>query len=259
MPVGYSPDSEPLFNILDIQGLNPIKADVNTTSYGSVDGEFLTGTRVGKRNIVLTIGLNPDWADNTPSKLRRTLDAYFMTKQSCNLLITDDDLGILTILGIVESSEPSIFSKDMEQQVSLICVDPYFRSYSSHIINGNVNDPEITIDYPGNVDYGMVVGIDFVSGASPTHIEIHAGDTTFKLDGAIEMDSTHNLNVSSYPGLKYAIRLEETTFATDNLLHLLESDSQWLLFHPGSNPFEVTSDAGIQSWTLSYYDRYGSL
>ncbi len=71
--------------IRNIEGLGPVKASVNTSPFGSVDGESYTGSNVGKRNIVMTLGLNPNWRDQSMASLRQLLYAYFMPKQFVKL------------------------------------------------------------------------------------------------------------------------------------------------------------------------------
>ena len=44
-----------LIQIRNIDGLDPVKASVNTSPFGSVDGASYVGSSVESRNIVLTI------------------------------------------------------------------------------------------------------------------------------------------------------------------------------------------------------------
>src|SRR5664279_2906619 len=67
-----SVETDPI-QILKVDGLGPVKAAVTTTPFGDFDGESLPAASVGKRNIVLTFGLNPDWADQTFESLRAIL------------------------------------------------------------------------------------------------------------------------------------------------------------------------------------------
>lgn len=56
LPIG-SEDTP--FQVIDIQGIGPVKANINTTALSQ--NEILTGTSLPKRNIVIVLGLNPDW------------------------------------------------------------------------------------------------------------------------------------------------------------------------------------------------------
>ena len=54
--------SDPL-QILNIDGLGPVDASILSTPYATLDGETYVGSSVGKRNITLTLGLNPYWTE----------------------------------------------------------------------------------------------------------------------------------------------------------------------------------------------------
>ena len=98
-----------LFEVRNIDGLGAVKADVNTTPLGSVDGESFVGSSVGKRNIVLTLGLTPDWNDWTMSRLRRLLDKYFMPKLKIRFVFETMEFSPVEIFGYIESNEPNIY------------------------------------------------------------------------------------------------------------------------------------------------------
>ncbi len=80
-----------LIQIRNIDGLDPVKASVNTSSYGSVDGASFTGSAVSTRNIVLTVHPNPDWDIWTHESLRRLIYSYFMPKRPIRLVFYSDD------------------------------------------------------------------------------------------------------------------------------------------------------------------------
>ncbi len=44
------------FHIRNVEGLGPVKSTVNSRAYGLLDGEYYTGSHVGKRNVVITLG-----------------------------------------------------------------------------------------------------------------------------------------------------------------------------------------------------------
>jgi len=117
-----------LIQISNIDGLDPVKASVNTSPYGSVDGASYTGSSVLSRNIVLTLKLNPDWNTWTYEKIRRLIYSYFMPKLITRLVFYSDDMIPVEILGIVESASVNPFSKDPEILVSIVCPNPYFQA-----------------------------------------------------------------------------------------------------------------------------------
>ncbi|HXQ38634.1 MAG TPA: phage tail domain-containing protein, partial [Anaerolineales bacterium] len=158
--LGDSVDND-LIQIRDIGGLEPVKANINTTPFAGYNGEYYLGSNIGKRNIVVTFGLNPDWEDQSISTLRQLLQSYFMTQNQIKLRFFSDELPTCEILGYTESFEPNRFSKDPEVQVSIICPEPDFVGIVPTVINGTVqNTLEYTeIVYEGSVPTGFVLEV----------------------------------------------------------------------------------------------------
>jgi hypothetical protein len=148
-----NPSDTDLFEVRNIDGLGPVKADVNTTPR-SIPGVSFVGTNVGGRNIVLTLGLNPDWDDWTFSRLRRFLDKFFMPEQQVRLVFETMEFSPVEISGYIEANEPNMFSKDPEHQISIICPDLYFRSVDIVTYLARTDEDPLEIDYEGNVATG---------------------------------------------------------------------------------------------------------
>ena len=100
-----------LIQIRDIQGLDPVKASINTSPFGSVDGASYVGSSVLSRNIVLTLHPNPDWDDWTYEGLRRLIYSYFMPKRNTKLVFYSDDMIPVEISGIVEDVQVNPFQQ----------------------------------------------------------------------------------------------------------------------------------------------------
>jgi hypothetical protein len=253
-----------LYEIRNIDGLGPVKADINTSPLGSIDGESYAGSSVGGRNIVLTIGLKPDWLGWSPEALRRKLDNYFMPKKRIALLIDTESLSGMYIRGYVESNEPNIFSKDPEIQISIICPEPYFRDSFATLLNGTTTDDDIGINYTGTVDAGMQVGVGDHgdTGPFPGQVRIFSGGKLMTVTKPGLLGSNMGVGMSSLPGLKYIINQAHLIPGPPDaslLQYMTLSAGVWPKFHPGIQSFFVTTDVGSFSWYLSYFKLYGSL
>lgn len=114
-------------NIMNITGITPIGADIFITPFASIDGGIFSGARVPSRNIVFTLGMlnNPKDAENSRHKVYN----FFRIKDPVNLVFHTDE-RILQIDGYVESVDGEIFSEQETLTVSIICVNPWFRSIS---------------------------------------------------------------------------------------------------------------------------------
>lgn len=254
-----------LIQIRNIDGLDPVKASVGTSQYGSIDGGAYTGSSVPSRNIVLTLHANPDWDLWSYENIRRLLYQYFMPKRQVRLVFDSDDMNSVEIFGYVESVSSNLFSKDPDIVVSILCPDPYFISVDPIVVTGqSIRSGGITtiIDYEGSVESGIKVKVSQVSGASPASIAIQIGDpfsSSFSIDAVV--DATKFFEMSSIPRNKYIQNVDIDVGLITNLLsrsHVQEGSS-WPILQPGENEFSVITDAGVQDWELTYYERFGGL
>lgn len=249
--------------IRNIEGIGPVNASVNTTPYGSIDGESYSGSTVGKRNIVLTLGLNPNWVDQSVESLRQMLYAYFMPKKSITIHFFSTHLPEIIIAGYVESATPNIFSKDPEMQISIICPNPDFVSVDPTVFTGaTISTPALSfIDYEGTVPTGFVLKVES-SVLLPTYedsvgISVEA-DTLMNFGvNRVLIDSTQYLEMSSVQGQKY-IRTVDLSNVITSLMGEI-GDSDWPHLDHGMNGFEVTTDIEGLDWTLTYYERFGGI
>jgi hypothetical protein len=192
------------------------------------------------------------------------LYSYFMPKQAVRLELYSDDMEDLEITGVVESLTANMFSNDPEIQVSIICPDPYFSAIDPQIISGNTSDDILDIVYDGSVPAGIQVKVEQVSGTNPNELTIQIGNpdlTFFKAVLPNLITSTKYFHMSSLPLNKYSETVNESNGVSTSLLSNLvtEEGSEWPMLLPGTNQFQVTSDNGVQSWELTYYERFGGI
>jgi tail protein len=270
LQLGGREDMDPI-HIRDIKGLGPVKADINTTPFGSGDGGFYTGGSVNVRNIVLTLGFNPDWIVHTVSSLRQIVYGYFMSKQPVTLRFFRDDGPAVEIQGYTETNEPDIFSKDPEMEISVICPLPDFIAVSQSVVTGTAKETPDPPEYSeftlvGNVDTsGRVVLTTIEDDPSPTydgfvtleHETLAPGTNTFEVTGSVAEGM--DLIIDSARGAKVAENIIGAEHI--NLLNSMTSDSKWLSLRPGTNKFRIRLAPGApdKAWTLTYYERFGGL
>lgn len=266
--VDGTPATDPI-QIRSIDGLGPVAAQVNTEQYGSVSGEFYKGSFTGKRNIVLTIGLNPNWYNQTIESLRQILYAYFMPGSKVKLRFTSTHMAQVDIEGYVETMEPSMFSKDPEIQVSIICPKPAFIGSSLTVVPGptlSLPDGEPTvINYLGTLPTGFVLTV------APTELTpiMTGGEVRIINDDLIgpidiftviaTIDSSKFLKISTVQGDKYVRQVATPSGTPTSILGQQSPGSVWMELQQGLNNFRVMSEAPGQVWTLEYYERYGGI
>lgn len=266
--VGTLAATDPV-QIRDIKGLEPVKAAISTQALGTTAksnrGEAYQGSSVGARNIVLTMGLNPDWHDQTVEGLRQLLYAYFMTPLWCKLRFFSDIRPPVDIEGYVESMDPNIFSEDPEVQVSIICPKPDFIDASSTLIYGEVDDGtlENEFNYIGTVDTGLELRVEQTAG-NPTYtgslqvIVNYLTPVMFEID-PVTINGVKHFKLSTLPYAKRAVNVAVADGALTNLLDAVTDISQWPLIQPGLNVLQVIGEESGQKWTLAYFNRFGGL
>jgi len=252
-----------LIQIRNIDGLDPVKASVNTSPFGSIDGVAYTGSSVPSRNIVLTLHPNPDWNNWSFESLRRLLYSYFMPKQLTRLVFSSTDMPPVEIYGYVESAEVSQFSKDIELLVSIVCPDPYFTAVSPTVLAGQSSDGSnpLKINYNGSIEAGINVEVTRLSDPAPTVIGVQIGDPSlsyYRVTATVSASMYFLTN--SVPAQKYVRNVTLNTGVITNLLSKTQRGSNWPTLKPGVNNFSVITDTpGNQDWQLTYFERFGGL
>jgi hypothetical protein len=263
---GLMPSDDPVF-IRDIAGLEPVKADIATTPFASGRGELYQGSTVPKRNIVLTLGLNPDWeGQQTMASLRQILYRYLMPENWTKLRFFSQELPDVDIEGYVESMDPNMFSQDPEMQISIICPKPDFIEVDSTIYNGVVDDGtlEFTFDYAGSIETGYELRVDFTPDnldytgpVTITHTAFQK-DQLFKVD-PVTIDGIRYFKMSSVANAKRVQSVAKADGELTNLLAVMTGESVWPVLRPGENVIKVAATENGQAWTLAYFNRYGGL
>lgn len=252
-----------LFEMHNIDGLEAVKATITTSQFASGDGEGFGGSSIGKRNLVFTIGLNPDWNEFTMTALRRKLDAYFMPQMNVTIFFEGDEQAPVVISGYVESNEPNIFTKDPEHQVSIICPEPDFVAVDPIVFTTSANNdlPDV-IDYNGTIETGYNLEVSYVDGVGVGRLFVKQGNpvvTIFEVGS--EVNEVWTFIMSSVKRKKFAQSVNLTDESIVNALGGITDTSIWPKLYPGNNNFKVDTDEADNNLLvkLTYYARYGSL
>jgi hypothetical protein len=253
--------------VRNIDGLGPVKADILSTQFATGDGELFQGSSVGKRNIVMTLGFNPDWEEQTMSSLRHQLYRYLLPKAWTKLRFFSDDMPTVDIEGYVESFEPNIFSQDPEVQVSIICPKPDFIEVDAIVYTGLV-DAGVSVlefEYEGTVETGFEVRIDQTPanvsyvGALQVLMQQEPSDPEIFISSSITVNGTYYFKLSTIRNAKRVSKVAIADGAVTNLLQYVDDDSVWPSIKPGTNLFSMVAAENDQAWTLAFFNRFGGL
>lgn len=125
--------------ITSIEGLGPVKANVNMTELTTTDGGRFNSARLDYRNIVIKAVFVHA---NSIEDARLLSYKYFPIKKKVKIRIETDNRTAETE-GYVESNEPEIFSKSCGCQISILCESAFF--------NASGNDAEQIIRFSSTV------------------------------------------------------------------------------------------------------------
>lgn len=257
-------------SILDIEGLGPPKAIINTSKVLSVPGSIFNSATSGSRNIIMKLGL---WDIPSVEKNRQKTFKYFPIKQKVTVKVTTDErVGITE--GYVESNEPEYFSKDSKTIISINCPDSFFKKegkvetvfsgtvsgFSFPFSNNSITeklivfgglslDTSASIFYTGDSETGLEIYIHFLGEASGLSIyNVDRRETmTINSDKLVELTGSgfiqgDDVEIITEKGKKRItlIRSGERT----NILNCLDVDADWFQIQKGDNLFTFVALTG---------------
>lgn len=251
--------------IEEIDGLDPVKATLVSSSFANEDGEQHHSSRREARDIKLKIGLETDYVTNSIRKLRSRLYSYMMPKSEVFLRFVHDDDFVVDIVGTVELFETPIFTKEPRADISIRCFNPDFVVPSPTVLDlvtvdgTEANEGWIDIDYDGSVETGFVVELTLNRVEQALSIYNQSpGGILRQLDFSALLAVGDKLRISTVAGGKGATLTRAGT--QTSVLYGVTPQSAWLTLEQGINRFRVyaTGTPAIP-YTLEYLTRYGGL
>lgn len=240
-------------------GLSPADIDLMIGDY-SRDGGYYQGRRVGNRNVVLTIDLNPNPAlGETVSGLRELLYRAFLDPlvdaDHVELVLLNDDGRVLNLYGYVEKIETDLFDIETMVQISMICPDPYLRDVAETVlVNPTGTWISVPFTYGGSAETGFAAEI-VISSETPV-LTVKNNSQAMVFEHQFLAGDVVYLNTNR--GERDAAYMRDGVVKP--LLAKLTPESKWLELHSQSNTMNVhgalMSDliAGVR--TLTYRASY---
>ena len=261
------------YDVINIEGLNPVGATINTYKIGVADGEHYNSSYVNMRNIVLYIV--PKNKSNDIETNRLALYKYFRPKHKIRLYFQHDSRDVF-IDGYVETVEISLYSQLEQFQISVICPQPYFLDISTaqgdftQIENlfefpfaieeegiefsrfGQIDD--IYINNDGEVETGLIISLYAFGSASG--IELYLNDTQYFKLGDLSLETGDILTINTNKGEKSVTLLRNGTEI--NCINYVSKGSTWFTLDIGENKISKIIGSGMESVNIdvSYYIKY---
>ena len=262
------------FIIKNIEGLGPVKANVNFKELATNDGAIDNSARLSSRNIVMSLQF---MESPTIEETRLKSYKYFPIKRNIKFLI-ETDSRICETIGRVETNVPTIFSNAEGCQISILCSNPYFYSAGENGTNQTIfygteplfefpfsnesltedliefgsieNRTEGTIYYDGDAEIGITIQIHAVGEAeglviynTKTREIMRINDDKLKSLMGSGIQAGDEITITTSRGEKgiYMLRNGVTT----NILNSLEKPIKWFQLSKGDNTFAYTASAGL--------------
>lgn len=244
----------------DVEGLDPVKATIVSSKFAQQDGSQFHSTRREERNILIKLGLEPDYISNTVRDLRKRLYNFFMPESEVNLRFYMADGLEVDILGRVESCEAPLFTKEPEMDISIICFDPDFIELESVVIIGTTtsSSTETVITYDGTVKTGIQLVLNVDRSITEFTIYHRPPDGVLRtMDFAASLIDGDVLTISTVTGKKGATLNRGGTISS--LLYGVSPQSNQIELDHGENNIRVYAEGAGIPFEITYLNRYGGL
>lgn len=239
-----------------VGGLEPVKADINSTSYPDMDMDTFQSARVGGRNLTITVALNPRPAlGESVQSLRRTLYKILPPKTPVRVTLNDDEMAQTYIDGYVEAVAPSIFDKNTDLTISIVSMNAYLTSTTQIKNQGYKTNTDNNIKYDGDAPAPWQMSLTFVRASSYASFLVNKTEL-LRVTYAFNVGDV--LNINTTPRSKSITRTRSGS--TISLLDQITTGALDLYFDAATDQFRVNtssgSTAGNERFLLTYAAKY---
>lgn len=244
----------------DVSGLDPVVATIVSSRFAQRDGTQYQASRREDRNIVIKLGLEPDYVTSTVSQLRQDLYTYLMPKSNVTLRFYLDDQVFAEIQGRVENLASVLFTQDPEVTISILCFDPDFYALVPTTLSGSTTSTtdETIFNYTGSTETGFIFRLAI--NRAVTEVVLYNDplvDVTQSLDFVGILQAGDVLEISTITGAKRAVLIRGGV--RSSVLYGVSPASNWLNFYPGENRFRAAVSGAAIPYTIEYTTKYGGL
>ena len=258
------------YSVVDIGGLNPPSAIINTSIVSTNDGAYFNSARLDIRNIVITLAIHGQIEKN-----RIALYKYFKTKKQCKIHYSNESRDVV-IFGYVETIDNNFFVQSQMVQISILCLQPYFQSAAEIVTD--ISQILALFEFPfdldeageefsvidktlsqsiinnGDVETGIIIELSVVGHV--VNPIVYNSDTMERFGLKITLESGDVIRINTNQGEKKVelIRGGKTT----NAINYITPDSSWFTLATGDNIFTYTCETGDEFLNVKFIhsDKY---
>ncbi len=268
------------FIVKKVDGLGPVKADINFTELATNDGAIDNSARLESRNIVLELMFLPK---PTIEVTRLASYKYFPIKKNVTVLVETDN-RICEIKGRVESNEPDIFSEEEGCQISIMCGNPFFYSrkitkttmgiesmfefpFSNESLTENLIefgrihfDNKKTIYYDGDADVGITITVHSIGDVKGLVIFNPGTRDIMRINDQKLIELTgagihrgDTIIITTEIGNKRIKMLRDGNEI--NILNVLDKPVSWFKLKKGNNTLAYMASEGVTNLEVSIENK----
>src|SRR5215204_1701458 len=243
-----------------IEGLDPVKATLVSSSLAQMDGTQYHSSRRESRNIKFTISLEPDYILNSVSDVRNRLYSYFIPKAFVGIRFYTSEGLVVDIFGRVESFETLLFAKEPKVDISVMCFDPDFVELDPiQILGDTVSDnTETLIEYSGTVETGIRLVLNVDRTLTEFTVYQRAPDDSIRsLDFSAALVAGDVVEINTVVANKRATLTRSNVLTS--VLYGVSPQSNWIQLEQGDNNLRVYAVGAPIPHELYYTPRHGGL
>jgi hypothetical protein len=244
----------------DIEGLDPVKATLVTSSFANLDGVQYHTARREPRNMVFKLKLEPDYVSMSVRQLRSRLYNFFMPKSNVNMRFFMEGLPPVDISGRVETFAAPLFVKEPKATITLLCVNADFVDLTPVVVNGSTTSGAVqqTIAYPGTIETGFRFKLFPNRSLNEFTIFHQPADGSIRiLEFMYPLVAGDVLDISTVSRAKGAWLTRGST--ESSVLYGVSAFSDWINLFPGDNLIRVFAEGAAIPYSIEYTTKYGGL
>jgi hypothetical protein len=232
-------DPDEIIILQSISGLSPADVTLFTGDFAK-NGGYYQGRRVGQRNPVFNLKMNPDYANDIEvSDIREMLYRQFLEPQpnsdGVQVLLVDDRKPDRYFIGFTEKFPADIFEATTKAQISMLCVDPMLKSAAETTASNPGGWVSVPFTYEGSADTGVELNLKVTSVTNQVTVENNGNIMT------LIKPSNFAVNDLIYINTKQGER--QVTLNGADYMGLLQAGSTWITLNQSANTFKVYGTA----------------
>jgi hypothetical protein len=243
-----------------VDGLDAEQITPKFYGQGLATNANFTGLALEPREVVMRIGLRPNWrAGGTPADLRGNLQRAIASSRTglVQLRFYDDEVVAGVLDGFIAKFNAPVSTKDSDVFITVKCENPLIRSMNPTgqvVEDVDLSDTVVINDPVSTAPHGLYLKFTFTGGASSFIMSEPGGspDWSFQLDYAFLTGD--ELYISSDENNKYVYRVRSAVAL--HLADVIALGSIWPIMFPGENEYHIEDDTVLTLNEWYWYETH---